>query len=214
MVHSLKEAFSYRGCPICLLLDEDEYDFMCHLQYQILKEEKVRQELVSSRGYCNFHFYEMARLTSPMVNSVLARELIDKEIKEIEEGCFPRPGNVHCPVCGHVSKMEEAHLREFGNLLRQEPVRREYERTEGLCRLHLQKIVGLLGEGELGPFLLLTQVKNLRNLREELQGYLDRGNSKSKAGTRERNAWWFAIQKIVGKRGLPANQEGRVTLGT
>jgi len=75
MVHTLIEAFRYRGCPICQILDQDEYDFMCQWQHRTFMEEKTREDLVSAKGYCNFHFYEMARLTSPLVNAVVVKEL-------------------------------------------------------------------------------------------------------------------------------------------
>ena len=42
---SLREAFNYRGCAICHMLDRDESDFMAQLQYKIVKDEKVRQQL-------------------------------------------------------------------------------------------------------------------------------------------------------------------------
>ena len=86
MKRSLREALGYRGCPICHVLDKEETDFMAQLQYQIIKEDKVRQDVVSSYGYCNFHFHQMARLASPMGNAVLTKGLIDSEIKEIERG--------------------------------------------------------------------------------------------------------------------------------
>ena len=59
MSRSLGEAFGYRGCPICHVLDKDESDFMAKLQYQTITEIKVRQDVVSANGYCNFHFHQM-----------------------------------------------------------------------------------------------------------------------------------------------------------
>jgi len=88
MERSLREAFGYRGCPICHVLDKDESNFMATLLYQTIKEEKVRHDVVSANGYCNFHFHQMARYASPMGNAVLTKDLIDAEIKEIEKGFF------------------------------------------------------------------------------------------------------------------------------
>jgi len=66
MERSLRVATEYRGCLICHVLDRDESDFMAELQYQTITEIKVRQDVVSSNGYCNFHFHQMTRLASPM----------------------------------------------------------------------------------------------------------------------------------------------------
>ena len=84
MERPLRGALNYRGCPICHVLDKDETDFIAQLQYQTIKDEKVRQDLVSSNGYCNFHFHQMARMASPVGNAVLTKDLIDAEIKKIE----------------------------------------------------------------------------------------------------------------------------------
>ena len=200
--HSFQEAFRYRGCPICWKLDKDEIDFMCRFQGQTLKEEEVRRDLISSRGYCNFHFHEMARLTSPMVNSVVARDLIEREIQEIEKGSFPSGESPRCPVCRYVTGREEAYLREFAALLGEDRGKAEYERSDGLCRVHLKKVLFLPQGRDLRPLLLPTQVKHLKSLKAELEAYLEQDRSKGKIRGREKNAWLIAIQKLVGKRGL------------
>jgi len=107
MKRSLHEAFGYRGCPICHVVDEDESHFMATLQYETFKEEKVRQDVVSSNGYCNFHFYQMSRLSSPIVNALLTRDLIEGEIKEIEGGSFGSNLETSCPVCQYSVERED-----------------------------------------------------------------------------------------------------------
>jgi hypothetical protein len=205
MENSLKEALRYRGCPVCRLLDKDEYDFMCHLQYQAIHDEKARKDLVIANGYCNFHFYEMARLTSPRGIAMVTRELIDREIKELQEGSLPSRERIDCPMCGHLAEREDFYLREFRDLLREEILRKDYGEADGLCRVHLQKILHFLKESELGQFLLLAQVQHLKNLRTELETFLEKGKANAKGMGPEKNAWWFAIQKKVGKKGLWQN---------
>lgn len=200
--HSFQEAFRYRGCPICYQMDKDEIDFMCRFQGQTLKEEEVRRDLISSRGYCNFHFHEMARLTSPVVNSVVGRDLIEREIQEIERGSFPSGESPRCPVCRYVTGREEAYLREFAALLGEDGGKAEYESSDGLCRVHLEKIIISPQGGDLRPHLLPIQVKHLESLKAELEAYLEQDRSKGKIRGREKNAWLIAIQKLVGKRGL------------
>jgi len=202
MVHSLKKALEYRGCPICQMLDKDEYDFMCRFQYQTIKEDKVRQDLISSNGYCNFHFYEMARLTSPMANAIVAKDLLDREIREMEEGLLPSVGRNDCPVCRYVRQREDCCLQEFQSLLPEKSFQEEYERTDGLCRIHLKRILSLLEGNELGQFLLRTQVEQLKQLRLELEESLGQGGTTLQERSRGKKAWWIAIKKRAGKKGL------------
>jgi hypothetical protein len=202
MEDPLKQAFQYRGCPICLVLDKDEYNFMCHWQHQTFKEEKARQDLVSANGYCNFHFYEMARLTSPLVNAVVVKDLIDKEIQEIEKGAFQSLGKIDCPVCAYLGQREEFYLQEFKRLLPERFMQEKYERTDGLCRIHLEKVFPLLGKNGPEHFLIHAQEKQLKNLRQELQDFISKGGRSSKEIRKEKNSWWIAIKKRVGKKGL------------
>jgi hypothetical protein len=165
-------------------------------------EEKTREDLVFAKGYCNFHFYEMARLTSPLVNAVVVKDLIDKEVEEIEKGAIPSPGKIDCPVCRYVGQKEEVYLREFTTLLQDEAIQKKYEGTDGLCRVHMKKILYPLEGNELGQFVLRTQLSQLKNLKEELQNFISKGGRGSREMGREKNSWWIAIKKMVGKKGL------------
>jgi len=202
MDRSLREALNYRGCLICHMLDKDETNYMANLQYQIIKDVKVRRDLVSTNGYCNFHFYQMSRLSSPIVNAVLTRDLIEREIQEIEGG-FPGSNcKIICPVCQYVAEREGFFLKEFKTLIPEKSFRKEYEATDGLCRIHLKRVLDLLNEDELRRFILTTQVMHLRLLRSELETFISKVRSTSRDMGDEKNSWWVAIEKWVGKKGL------------
>lgn len=200
--HWLQEAFRFRGCPVCHRLDGDEIDFMCRFQGSTLQGEEVRRQLVSSRGYCNFHFHEMARLTSPAVNSVVTRDLVHREILDLERGFVSSGEGRQCPVCRLVTEREEFYLREFTLLLKEDRIQGEYESSDGLCRVHLEKVILLPGGGALFPLLLATQGRHLQRLKAELDAYLMQDTPRRKVRGREKNAWMIAVQKLVGKRGL------------
>jgi hypothetical protein len=196
----LRERLEYRGCPICHVLDKDEYDFMATLQYQTMKEEKVRQDVVASNGYCNFHFHQMARLASEVGNASLTKELIETEIKGLETGSLTR--EVDCAVCQYIAEREDFYLGEFKTLLKERSFQKEYEGTDGLCSLHFRNILNSMDEKELCQFLLTTQVMHLKLLRMELETFISKVRSTSRDMGVEKNSWLIAIEKWVGKRGL------------
>ena len=202
MKRSLREAFGYRGCPICHVLDKDESDFMATLQYQTFKEEKVRQNVVSENGYCNFHFHQMVRYASPMGNAVLTKDLIDAEIKEIENGSFGPTLGVDCLVCKYADEREESHVNKFRALLSEESFQKEYETTDGLCRIHLKRVLNLLQEGELHQFMLASHMMHLKLLRVQLETFISKVRSTSRDFREEKDSWLVAIEKMVGKKGL------------
>jgi len=202
MESPFRVAAEYRGCLICHMLDKDEYDFMAELQYQTIKEEKVRQDIVSSNGYCNFHFHQMARLASPVGNAVLTKDLIDAEIKEFEKDSFGPTLRIDCLVCRHTEKREDFYLEEFKTLLRERSFQKEYEGTDGLCSFHFRNILNSMDEKELCQFLLATQVMHLKLLRMELETFISKVRSTSRDMGVEKNSWLIAIEKRVGRRGL------------
>jgi len=202
MGRPLREAFGYRGCPICHVLEKDETDFMAQLQYRTIKEEKARLDVISANGYCNFHFHQMARLASPMGNAVLTKDLIDAEIKEIGKGSFGPTLRIDCPVCKYADEREEFYVREFRALLSEKSFQREYEATDGLCRIHLTRVLDVVDKGELSKFLLTTQVMHLKILKVELETFISKVRSTSRDMGDEKNSWWIAIEKWIGKRGL------------
>jgi hypothetical protein len=202
MGRSLREALGYRGCPICHVLDKDETDFMAQLQYQTIKEEQVRQAVVSANGYCNFHFHQMARLASPMGNAVLTKDLIDAEIKEIERGSFGPTLGIDCPICKYVDEREEFYVKQFRGLLSEKSFQNEYEATDGLCRIHLKGVLNLLNRDKLRQFILTTEVMHLKILRLELEAFISKVRSTSRDLGAEKHSWWVAIEKMAGKKGL------------
>ena len=206
MERSLQEAFGYRGCLICHVLDKDETDFMAQLQYQTIKEERVRQDVVSSKGYCNFHFHQMARMASPMGNAVLTKGLIDAEIKEIEKGSFEPTLRIDCLVCKYADEREGFYVKEFGVLLSEKSFQKEYEGTDGLCRIHLKRVLNLLKGNDLSRFLVTTQLMHMKLLKHELEDFVAKVRSTQREMGDEKNSWWVAIEKWVGKKGLKCTQ--------
>lgn len=202
MERSLREALRYRGCLICYVLDKDESDFMAQLQYDTVREEKVRRDLVLTNGYCNFHFYQMSRLSSPIVNAVLAKDLIEEEIKGKKRGSFGAVWRIDCPACRHVEDRENFYLQEFKTFLQERSFQKEYESSDGLCRIHLKRNLDLLGESELSHFLIATQVLHLKLLKLELETFISKVRSTSRDMGPEKDSWWVAIEKWVGKKGL------------
>lgn len=198
----MRDALRYRGCLICYILDKDESDFTTKMQYQTIKEEQIRRDLVSSNGYCNFHFYQMSRLSSPIVNAVLTKDLIEEEIKKVERGSSETTCRTNCPVCQYVREREGFYLEEFKGLLQEKTFRKEYEGTDGLCRIHLKRVLDILNENELSHFLLTTQLMHMKLLKHELEVFISKVRSTQRDMGDEKNSWWIAIEKWVGKRGL------------
>jgi hypothetical protein len=144
----------------------------------------------------------MARLASPVGNAILTRDLINAEIKEIEKGFFGPTLRIDCPVCRYAAEREEFYVKEFRVLLSEKSFQKEYEATDGLCRIHLKGVLNLLQEGELHQFMLASHIMHLNLLRIQLETFISKVRSTSRDFKEEKNSWLVAIEKMVGKKGL------------
>jgi len=143
----------------------------------------------------------MARMASPMGMAILAKELIAREVEEIEGGYLDRRLSIDCPICKFIDGREEFYIKEFKSLLSEEFFKKEYEATDGLCRIHFRKVISLLEEKEIYQFMLTSHLMHLRLLKVELETYISKIRS-TRDFREEKDSWWIAIEKIIGKKGL------------
>jgi hypothetical protein len=137
-----------------------------------------------------------------MVNAILTKDLIDVEIKEIERDSVGPILKIDCPVCKYAAEREEFYVKEFRALLSEKSFQKEYEATDGLCRIHLKGVLDLLQGGELHQFMLTSHMMHLRLLKVQLETFISKVRSTSRDFKEEKNSWLIAIEKMVGKRGL------------
>jgi hypothetical protein len=141
-------------------------------------------------------------MASPVGNAVLTKDLIDAEIKEIERGSFGPTLRIDCPVCKYVDEREELYVKEFKALLSEKSFQKEYEATDGLCRIHLRRVLNLLKENELSRFLLTTQLMHMKLLKHELEVFISKIRSTRRDMGNEKDSWLVAIEKMIGEKGL------------
>jgi hypothetical protein len=137
-----------------------------------------------------------------MGNAVLTKDLIEEQIREIEEKTSGKEDEVNCSVCNHVIEREGFYLKEFKALLKERSFQKEFDGTDGLCRIHLKGVLDLVRESELSQYLLKTHLMHLKLLRVELETFISKVRSTSRDMGDEKNSWWVAIEKWVGKKGL------------
>ncbi len=106
-----------------------------------------------------------------------------------------------CPICRYVDEREESHVKEFRDLLSEESFRKEYEATDGLCRIHLKRILNALQGDVLDQFMLASHAMHLKLLKVQLETFISKMRF-TRDLREEKDSWLVAIEKMVGKRGL------------
>jgi len=210
----LAEAFKSGRCPICYLLQGDEFHELCRWVGGNVADEGNRQRLDVAGGFCNYHFWLLGEIHSPqsgsLVNDYVAANFLDplRNLSTGGGGTFAqwlRNVAEHCPLCIHLIAREATHLRALADWLNEPPSWREYENSRGLCLPHLVRLQALIDDPMLRKQLTCAQVVQVGRLLKEMRDFA----RQFEAGQRweishdEWKAWERLVEKLVGRKGTP-----------
>jgi len=208
------DAFLSGRCPICSLLRQDEFDLLCHwvgVSDEKHRTSNDRDKLLKSRGFCNYHFWEFERISgsygSAEVGMGLIEEIID--ILQGEEGgnrflgLLEHYRNLDCPLCADMAEIEAGYIKELISLLDSDENRRKYAAGWGLCVPHLIKTIIGVKDDSLVSFLFEEEKEKMEQLELNAREYVHKRNAplRWEQTDDEKNSWFRAIEKLVGRRG-------------
>jgi hypothetical protein len=194
------------------LLQKEEFEIFCKWvgvsdeKYGLTKE---RARLLKSRGFCNYHFWQLSQISSKAGIAVVCDGLIEKIINILrkEKGSRRLPALVkyrcgrHCPICDDLKKAENYIYKKFIALL--DSHKSQYEKKYGLCVPHLIKIAAHVKGRTLIPFLLDTKIKQLERLKLNASNFIDKKKKmlRGEISHDEEASWFFAVEKLTGSQG-------------
>jgi hypothetical protein len=106
-----------------------------------------------------------------------------------------------CPICNHAQFFEETYLLDLLDYFSDGEMQGAYEKSFGLCLVHVDRAIELFPDHENLPLLLEEQRKRIESLRGELAEYLrklDYRFSHEPKGA-EVTAWRRAVEMMVGQ---------------
>ena len=208
----LVEAFKSSRCPICSLLQDDEFQELCHWVGGNVADGDNRRKLDSVGGFCNYHFWQLKEIHSPQSGSLVNDYVVTKFLDALRnlstgEECahshWLQSVTEHCPLCIHIASREAIHLRALADWLNKSIAWREFENSRGLCLPHLVRLQALIDDQMLRKQLTCAQVAQVVRLQKEMRDFVRQFD----AGQRweishdEWKAWERAIEKLVGRKG-------------
>lgn len=205
---ALTKALVQRYCPICLILEDKTRDLLCQLQYDAVHNDETKEGVISSGGYCHFHFWYLERLTGPTTNA----QLLDNLLERIRSGlpskhdvvkgpAFTLGAEVRCPACSFSREWEEESLTVFASKIEEEEeFRTAYQCSRGLCFSHLAKVLQQLVDLEVRIFLVTATCRQLDALIQELKLQVTKWRNKDRSPGEEQDSTYRAIEKLVGGR--------------
>ena len=89
-------------CHICERLDIVEFDYMCNIQSRVHIDDQLKSRFID-RGFCNYHFWKIAEMTSPDNAASIISILIENNVFQ-SKGCL---------ICEHLKETEDGLLHDF-----------------------------------------------------------------------------------------------------
>jgi len=213
------EAFSSDGCPLCAMLRRDELDSLYQWVGQSNENAKNSaqiKQLLDAGGFCNFHFWQLQKMSTHYGIASIGGQLIDKLLETLKrhkqkyfvDAIKHRESHlkiwlIECPLCCELSKKEREYLKELLVVLTDNKYKSEYEQSRGLCMPHLMKITGYIDNDLLLDILYETEIYQLEKLKSDAADFVSKRYppQRWKQTEDEKKSWFRAIEKIVGRSG-------------
>jgi hypothetical protein len=187
----IKEMLSipYR-CSICERIDRSEFDYMSEIQYQILRDDGAKTNFIK-KGFCNYHFWKIASLTTPEAVASMGAMLIEND---------KYPSN-SCLICEYLNGKEAEFIDEFvKNITGADPENSNQSRKR-LCQPHFRLTLKHL-DGEIAEYFSSIQKIYNEQLLMELKSFVEKRNGRHERDKNEKTSWWRAVEKLVGRKGM------------
>ena len=171
--YELLDAMKGRGCPVCLLLETYTDRYIDSLLYESVNDTTLRAKLISSGGFCKEHSKKLLRFGYKGYTlgiSIIYKDLVDAYYKTLNVQRIL--SDRRCLICEVSEDMENRILEELIKNIRDYEFYEIYKDSDGLCMLHLSKVLAISKDREVNDlFLELTALK-LKGLSDQLLEFI------------------------------------------
>jgi hypothetical protein len=235
LAHSrLAEAFAKPGCPVCRCLHHDSVRQLGVLLYEHVTDPATRAALRASRGFCGWHAALAGEVPDGAFGSaIIAADVLGAEIARLErvvsrgrrrEGRLGRllrrsgtrstPAGRNrraiCPVCAAVREAERRHLDALLEMVRDPRLERAFDRSDGLCVPHLDRLLETAGDTAARDRFLAQAIARWRAILDALGGFVAKHDHENRRAftDAEARSWRLALEVLGGAPGLFGSHVG------
>ena len=214
----LTEACAKAGCILCRLAWEDTHRYLDAWKYELFTDISVREELRSSKGFCNDHTWQLAKMGASIQLAQAYRDIISdaKEQLANDKGkhkqgrrkIYPyfesKRVDAPCPACRHRDQVLARLIASLRQALLDNAFYTRFSASDGLCLHHFQltsELKPMNTPDGWEPLLRKAQLAHLQRLDEQL-GELIRKHDyrfKDEARGSEMLSWKRAAGLVAGE---------------
>jgi hypothetical protein len=188
-------------CPICVLVQEEEFSLLSRLQYDVSQNERVRTLIARNGGFCDFHFRQFRKIANNRTNALLLLSFIETYRKGAQRSRrigFPK--HVHCRLCKTLEGYEKKLEVIIARVLNVESDRKLYSKSSGLCFLHEQAVERLLHSSAVRQWLKETKLQQMLRKIPMLEHLATKSYYDTSAV--ERGTIACAVETFVGRKAI------------
>lgn len=202
------EAFSSDGCPLCVMLQRDEFDRLCFWIAESVKTAQNSQQiklLIEYGGFCNEHFWRLQKVSTPYGIANIGMQLVEDFLQIMKtkgQNCaVVNTLKNRCPLCFELDEKQKMYLEELAVMLKNDAHKAGFQKSRGLCIPHYIRILKYINDESLVRFLYETEVKQLEKVKNDAAGFIAKREPplKWQQTQDEKMSWFRAIEMMAGR---------------
>lgn len=166
---ALQAAFGHEGCPVCQVLLASMQQVMDAWQYEGFTDVQHRHEVITTRGFCPLHTWQLAQLNTAFQLGIIYRDILADVLPALQlerdtamqhnilgnnlpawrrwlkgahqqaEADYAQPAFQACSFCQSRDRMEHRLIETLVEQMRVEDMRIGLRLSTGLCLLHFSQ---------------------------------------------------------------------------
>jgi len=200
----LTDAFKKEGCAICRRIGEATFNYVDSLLYENVNDHATREKLKASFGFCVKHSELLFKIGDALGTAIIYKDILNVFLNDLTNKPFN--GFIKkdsCPVCIKEFEQTDSDIKIFIDFQKDDEFINGFNSSDGLCAVHLQKIIERVDSSEYKKYLINFHVKKLDALIKDLNELIrkfDYRFSDEEIITNESSSWKRAVKFISGKK--------------
>ena len=143
----LLEACQQEGCLLCRVVQRSVNRFLEAWKYDLFTDVGIREELRRSRGFCNTHTWQLARMGATLQLAVAYRDILSDAAEQLQSDATssrrhrwfePKQERVPCPACVQQEKAVVNLVSSLRQAVLDPTFYAQFLASNGLCLEHFR----------------------------------------------------------------------------